>query len=76
MDEIGEDEYENFGYSLKDRYKINKMIKSPLGRISIHVDGKQNINGINLYGNPLEEPPIEVVKQGKEAIRMYFRDKK
>lgn len=28
--------------------------------------------GITLHGNPLEEPPIEIVKQGKEAIRAYF----
>ncbi|MBI9018747.1 MAG: hypothetical protein JEZ07_15950 [Phycisphaerae bacterium] len=32
-------------------------------------------NGINLYGNPLEEPPIEVVKQGKDAIKAYFENK-
>jgi small GTP-binding protein len=28
--------------------------------------------GIFLEGNPLESPPVEVVKQGKEAVRHYF----
>ncbi|MBI9016248.1 MAG: leucine-rich repeat domain-containing protein [Phycisphaerae bacterium] len=31
--------------------------------------------GINLYGNPLEEPSIEIVKQGNAAIKQYFEDK-
>ncbi len=31
---------------------------------------------ITLYNNPLQEPPIEIVKQGKEAIRNYFEKKK
>ncbi|MBI9016249.1 MAG: leucine-rich repeat domain-containing protein [Phycisphaerae bacterium] len=30
---------------------------------------------INLHGNPLEEPPIEIVKQGNAAIKQYFEDK-
>jgi internalin A len=28
---------------------------------------------IFLGGNPLEKPPIEIIKQGKEAIRAYFK---
>ncbi|MFC1636319.1 leucine-rich repeat domain-containing protein [Planctomycetota bacterium] len=28
---------------------------------------------INLYGNPLESPPVEVVKEGMKAIRDYFK---
>ncbi len=31
-------------------------------------------NCINLTGNPLESPPLEVVKQGNEAIKKYFED--
>ncbi len=27
---------------------------------------------INLFGNPLESPPIEIAAQGREAIRNYF----
>ncbi len=29
---------------------------------------------LSLYDNPLEQPPIEVVKQGKEAIKNYFEE--
>nr|MDJ0904031.1 COR domain-containing protein [Xenococcus sp. MO_188.B8] len=29
-------------------------------------------NGINLYGNPIEEPPLEVVRQGNQAILNYY----
>jgi len=29
-------------------------------------------NRIFLEGNPLKSPPIEIVKQGKEAVRAYF----
>ena len=30
------------------------------------------IDGLNLYGNPLTDPPIEIVKQGKADIKNYF----
>jgi len=33
-------------------------------------------NGINLYGNPIENVPIEIIKQGKQAIKQYFEDLK
>mgnify|MGYP001294409597 CR=1 FL=1 len=29
--------------------------------------------GINLYGNPLEKPPVEIVKQGRDAVVEYFK---
>jgi len=29
-------------------------------------------SGLNLYNNPLEIPPVEIVRQGREAIRNYF----
>jgi internalin A len=29
---------------------------------------------VHLYGNPLETPPVEIVKQGKEAISNYFAE--
>ena len=32
--------------------------------------------GINLFDNPLTTPPPEIVKQGKEAIRDYFRQQR
>ena len=30
-------------------------------------------NGIFLEGNPLENPPVEIVKQGREAVINYFK---
>ena len=29
--------------------------------------------GVNLCGNPLESPPVDIVKQGMHAIREYFK---
>ncbi len=29
---------------------------------------------ITLYDNPIEKPPIEIIKQGKEAIKNYFAE--
>jgi small GTP-binding protein len=31
------------------------------------------LEGINLYGNPLESPPVEIVQQGKEAVITWFK---
>lgn len=30
-------------------------------------------DGINLYGNPLESPPLEIIRKGKDAIRDYYK---
>ncbi len=35
-----------------------------------------NNNYMTLYNLPLKEPPIEIVKQGKESIKDYFEQKK
>lgn len=32
--------------------------------------------GINLYGNPITNVPIEIIQEGKEAIRRYLDEKK
>ncbi len=29
--------------------------------------------GLNLFENPLETPPIEIVKKGKDAVKAYFK---
>lgn len=34
---------------------------------------KSNKNAIFLVGNPLEKPLIEIIRQGKETIRAYFK---
>jgi len=33
---------------------------------------RKSDKGLNLYNNPLESPPVEIVKQSKDAIRNYF----
>lgn len=30
------------------------------------------INTLNVFGNPIKNPPIEIIVQGKEAIKRYF----
>lgn len=30
-------------------------------------------NGVNLFSNPIETPPIEIVRKGNEAIKAYFK---
>jgi internalin A len=40
--------------------------------MEILVDSRFKTYDCNLYGNPLQEPPLEVVKQGKAAICNYF----
>jgi len=36
----------------------------------------QDGDGIFLEGNPIEKPPLEIIKQGNEAIRSYFEQLK
>jgi len=44
--------------------------------MDIHYTNDYKQKGILLYDNPLESPPIEIVKQGKEAIKNYFENLK
>lgn len=41
--------------------------------ISPKIMQMKNLKRINLGGNPVETPPMEVVKQGVDAIKNYFR---
>ena len=34
----------------------------------------KGLSALNLDGNPLQHPPIEIVKQGIKAIQQYLRD--
>jgi len=38
----------------------------------IWVDNDATDKGLNLFDNPLTDPPIEIVKQGKAAVKTYF----
>jgi small GTP-binding protein len=44
--------------------------------MEIDVDKEYGGQGILLYGNPLESPPVEIIRKGKEAIRAYFKSLK
>ncbi len=48
----------------KELLKLNLTIK-------LEYDGK---GGIILEDNPIEEPPLEIMAQGNEAIKRYFED--
>ena len=42
------------------------------GRMAVEVDNQLASNCINLYNNPIEEPPLEIVRQGNAAILSYY----
>ncbi len=46
--------------------------KNPLQLIIIAYLDEVNNNYINVYGNPLATPPIEVIRQGQAAVLRYF----
>ena len=41
--------------------------------MEIHWDKRRSVSYITFFNNPLETPPPEIVKQGKESVRSYFR---
>jgi internalin A len=42
------------------------------GRLAIEIDREYASNCINLYKSPIQEPPLEIVRQGNEAILSYY----
>ena len=54
----------------------NKIEKVPSwlaeNKLEIEIENQYAFDSINLYGNPIEEPPLEVVKQGNQAILNYY----
>ena len=65
--------YEIKGHKFSIRYDQNtsRPLSGQLAGIT-----KQENEGIDITGNPLSDPPIEVVKLGSEAIKRYFEKKK
>ncbi|AKB51693.1 hypothetical protein MSBRW_2440 [Methanosarcina barkeri str. Wiesmoor] len=55
----------------------NKLTSLPPEILKLGIDIEWGNNsaekGIFLEGNPLEKPPIEIVKQGREAVINYFK---
>jgi len=66
---------------LKNLSKIhldnNKLTSLPPEILELNLDiqlaGFSMVNVISLKGNPLENPPIEILKQGREAVINYFK---
>ncbi|MEM8643194.1 MAG: COR domain-containing protein [Cyanobacteria bacterium P01_G01_bin.54] len=42
------------------------------GRLVVEVDEEYAFDCINLYNNPIEDPPLEIVRQGNAAILNYY----
>ena len=42
--------------------------------MNIYWDDFETKDGIYFHENPIETPPIEIIKQGKEAINNYFAE--
>jgi hypothetical protein len=54
----------------------NKITHMPAEFLNLGLKIKWDIkleDGIYLAGNPLESPPVEIIKKGKKAIRQYFK---
>ena len=56
----------------------NKIAELPIWitEFDMEITLDQYSSGLNFYDNPIKSPPLEIVKQGKEAIRNYFKYKK
>ncbi len=55
----------------------NKILKLPQKILNLDINieysyGSNSFQAINLFENPLEEPPIEIVKRGNNAIKSWF----
>lgn len=40
--------------------------------LELKIENENDSGCINLYGNPIQTPPVEIVKQGNEAIRQWY----
>ena len=72
-------EIDNLGFLRKIDLRNSTVIKLPecVTKLKINIIcHKYDMAGINVYNCPLESPPVEIVKQGKEAIRNYFEELK
>ncbi|MEM9276480.1 MAG: leucine-rich repeat domain-containing protein, partial [Cyanobacteria bacterium P01_F01_bin.143] len=41
-------------------------------KLEIEIEDENRVDCINLSGNPIEEPPLEIVKQGNQATLNYY----
>ncbi|MCX6578689.1 MAG: hypothetical protein NT166_00725 [Candidatus Aminicenantes bacterium] len=69
--------YSGAGYTLDENEHIIGFNLSYLktGQLPASLSKLSNLRErIDLAGNPLEKPPLEIIKKGKEAMRAYFAD--
>jgi len=55
----------------------NKIKKFPKELLDLNLElkfGWSDNSCINLYDNPIEEPPMHIIEQGNQAIQNYFDD--
>jgi len=56
----------------------NKISKLPSQILALNLEilwkDSYNEKGLNLYNNPLESPPVEIVKKGRNAVINYFKE--
>lgn len=57
------------------RFILKKSFSEEIETMNFFVSGKlKGLSALNLDGNPLDEPPAEIVKQGIKAIQQYLRN--
>ena len=63
-------------HSLNVRHNPIKSLPESITEFDMEIQWRDDLISsgfITFYDNPLEFPPPEIVKQGKEAVRQYFR---
>jgi len=54
-----------------------KEISLSIFRLKMEIDmHEHSISGLSLYGNTIESPPLEIIKQGKKSVLDWFAAKK
>jgi Leucine-rich repeat (LRR) protein len=61
--------------SLLQNLSSLNLMNNQLKELPDSITHLQNLSSLNLMNNPLVNPPLEIARQGIEAIREYFREK-
>jgi small GTP-binding protein len=52
----------------------NKIKQLPADIVHLEIEWMWGGGGLSLKGNPLEHPPVEIVQQGRNAVKKYFEE--